>query len=55
MEADLKKIKNQLREATDRNRMQLEQINILLLEKVGLQGDGIDVRERMLARERDLR
>lgn len=55
IEADLKKIKNQLREANDKNKMQLEQINILLLEKVNLQGDGIDVRERMLTRERDLR
>lgn len=55
MEADLKKIKNQLKEANDKNRMQLEQINTLLLEKVNLQGDSIGVRERMLARERDLR
>lgn len=53
METDLKKIKNQLREANDKNRMQLEQINGLLLEKVNLQGDSIDVREKMLARERD--
>lgn len=55
MEADLKKMKNQLKEANDKNRMQVEQINTLLLEKVNLQGDSIDVRERMLARERDLR
>ena len=55
MEADLTKIKNQLKEANDKNKMQLEQINILLLEKVNLQGDSIDVRERMLTRERDLR
>lgn len=55
IEADLKKIKNQLKEANDRNRMQLEQINALLLEKVNLQGDSIDVREKMLARERDFR
>jgi len=55
IEADLKKIKSQLKEANDKNKMQLEQINILLLEKVGLQGDGIDVREKMLARERYLR
>ena len=54
IEADLKKIKNQLREANDKNKMQLEQINTLLLEKVNLQGDSIDVREKMLARERDL-
>lgn len=55
MGADLKKIKNQLKEANDKSKMQLEQINFLLLEKVNLQGDSIDVRERMLARERDFR
>jgi hypothetical protein len=55
MEVDLKKIKNQLKEANDKNKMQLEQINTLLLEKVNLQGDSIDVRERMLSRERDMR
>lgn len=54
IEADLKKIRNQLKEANDKNKMQLEQINTLLLERVNLQGDSIDVRERMLARERDL-
>jgi len=55
LEADLKKIKDQLQDASDKNRMQIEQINALLLEKVNLQGDSIDVRERMLARERDFR
>ena len=55
LEADLKKIKNQLKDANDKNKMQLEQINGLLLEKVNLQGDSIDVREKMLARERDFR
>lgn len=55
MEADIKKIKSQLKEANDKSKMQLEQINALLLEKVNLQGDSIDTRERMLARERDFR
>ena len=55
MEADIKKIRGQLKEASDKNKMQLEQINSLLLEKVNLQGDSIDTRERMLARERDFR
>jgi protein HOOK3 len=55
IEADLKKIKNQLKDANDKNKMQLEQINGLLLEKVNFQGDSIDVREKMLARERDFR
>jgi protein HOOK3 len=55
IEADLKRIKNQLKDANDKNKMQLEQINGLLLERVNLQGDSIDVREKMLARERDFR
>ena len=55
IEADLKKIKSQLKDANDKNKMQLEQINGLLLEKVNFQGDSIDVREKMLARERDFR
>jgi len=55
LEADLKKIKDQLKDANDKNKMQIEQINTLLLEKVNLQGDSIDVREKMLARERDFR
>ena len=33
--------------------MQLEQVNALLLEKVGLQSEGIGHREKMLQRERD--
>ena len=53
IEADLKKTKNQLKDANDKNKMQLEEINALLLERVNLQGDSIDVREKMLARERD--
>ena len=55
LEVDLKKIKDQLKDANDKNKMQIEQINGLLLEKVNLQGDSIDVREKMLARERDFR
>lgn len=53
IEADMGRLKTQLKELQDNNKMQLEQINGLLLEKVSLQGDGIDQRERMLARERD--
>lgn len=34
--------------------MQLEQINGLLLEKVNMQSDGLDQRDRMLQRERDI-
>ncbi|KAI0698470.1 hypothetical protein BC835DRAFT_654069 [Cytidiella melzeri] len=34
--------------------MQLEQINALLFEKVNLQSEGLDQRDRMLQRERDI-
>jgi len=53
LEADIGRLKTQLKEAQDKNKMQLEQVNALLLEKVNFQGESIDVRERMLARERD--
>jgi protein HOOK3 len=43
----------QLKEASERNKMQLEQINSLLLEKVDYQSEGINQREKMLQRERD--
>ena len=53
LEADVEKLKNQIKELNDKNRMQLEQVNRLLMEKVNLQSDGIDHREKMLQRERD--
>ena len=53
LEADVEKLKGQLKELNDKNRMQLEQVNALLLEKVGLQGESIGQRERLLQRERD--
>lgn len=53
LEEDLERIKKQNKELSDKNRMQLEQVNALLLEKVNLQSDGIGQRERMLQRERD--
>jgi protein HOOK3 len=49
----VERLKTQLKELNDKNRMQLEQVNALLLEKVNLQSDGIGQRERMLQRERD--
>jgi protein HOOK3 len=54
LEADMERLKGRLKNSSDKNRMQLEQINALLLEKVNLQSDGIGQRERMLQRERDL-
>ena len=46
-------MRSQNRELGDKNRMQLEQVNALLLEKVNLQSEGIGHREKMLQRERD--
>jgi protein HOOK3 len=53
LEEDVARLQQQLREATEKNKMQLEQINSLLLEKVNLQSEGIGQREKMLQRERD--
>lgn len=53
LETDIEHLKKLNKELTDKNRMQLEQVNALLLEKVNLQSDGIGQREKMLQRERD--
>ena len=53
LEADLEKLSKQNKELSEKNRMQLEQVNALLLEKVTLQSEGIGHREKMLQRERD--
>lgn len=52
LEADIGRLKNQLKELGDKNRMQIEQVNALLLEKVNMQSEGIGQREKMLQRER---
>lgn len=52
LEADVDRLKNQNKELNDKNRMQLEQINGLLFEKVSLQSEGIGHREKMLQKER---
>ena len=49
----MERLRVQIKELGDKNRMQLEQINVLLLEKVSLQSDGIGQREKMIQRERD--
>ncbi len=54
LESQLKKLQSQLQEQKEKNKMQLEQINTLLLEKVNLQSEGIGQREKMLERERNL-
>lgn len=53
LEEEVARLQQQLREAAEKNKMQLEQINSLLLEKVNLQSEGIGQREKMLQRERD--
>jgi protein HOOK3 len=53
LEEEVARLQQQLREATEKNKMQLEQINSLLLEKVNYQSEGIGQREKMLQRERD--
>ncbi|KAI0807300.1 HOOK-domain-containing protein [Fomes fomentarius] len=52
LEAEVDRLQQQTKELSDKNKMQLEQINGLLFEKVNLQSEGIDQRDRMLQRER---
>ncbi|KAI0822627.1 HOOK-domain-containing protein [Trametes gibbosa] len=52
LEAEVERLRTQIKELADKNKMQLEQINGLLLEKVNLQSEGLDQRDRMLQRER---
>ncbi|KAI0646785.1 HOOK-domain-containing protein [Trametes meyenii] len=52
LESEVERLRTQIKELSDKNKMQLEQINGLLLEKVNLQSEGIDQRDRMLQRER---
>ena len=53
LEADLDHLKDEIKKLKEKNQMQLEQVNTLLLEKVNLQSEGIGQREKMLQRERD--
>ncbi|KAK2467091.1 hypothetical protein APHAL10511_001349 [Amanita phalloides] len=53
LEDEIEQLKKLNRELSDKNRMQLEQVNVLLLDKVNLQSEGIGQREKMLQRERD--
>jgi protein HOOK3 len=54
LEAETSRLEKQIKELSEKNRMQLEQINGLLMEKVNLQTEGIGQREKMLQRERDI-
>lgn len=53
LEAELVALHVQLTELSDKNKMQLEQVNSLLMEKVSMQSEGLEQRERMLQRERE--
>ncbi|KAH7341569.1 HOOK protein-domain-containing protein [Rhizoctonia solani] len=52
METEMDHLKTQITGLKDKNKMQLEQVNTLLMEKVSLQNEGIGQREKMLERER---
>lgn len=54
LEIEVEQLQSQVKELSEKNKMQLEQINGLLLEKVTLQSEGLDQRDRMLQRERDI-
>lgn len=54
LESEVTRLHDQIKELSDKNKMQLEQINGLLLEKVNMQSEGLDQRDRMLQRERDI-
>ncbi|EJT97556.1 HOOK-domain-containing protein, partial [Dacryopinax primogenitus] len=54
LSAELDRLKQVERELREKNRMQMEQVNGLLMEKIELQGEGIGQREAMLKRERDI-
>jgi len=53
LEADVDRLKKHIKELSEKNRMQLEQVNALLMEKVNLQSEGIGHREKLLQKERD--
>lgn len=53
LEADIERLNDRVKELNEKNRMQLEQVNELLMEKVNLQSEGIGHREKLLQRERD--
>ncbi len=46
LKSGMEKLRQQVKELSDKNKMQLEQINGLLMEKVTLQSEGIGQRER---------
>ncbi|GAA5991463.1 hypothetical protein JCM10908_005715 [Rhodotorula pacifica] len=55
LEAEVDELRASLRGAEEKARVQHEQVNKLLSEKVDLQGDGLAVRDRAIEREEELR
>ena len=53
LENGIQRAQTEIHDLQEKNKMQLEQINALLMEKVNLQSEGIGQREKMLERERD--
>ncbi|BGP45203.1 hypothetical protein JCM10450v2_001020 [Rhodotorula kratochvilovae] len=53
LQAELDRVKAALRDAEDKARAHAGQLNALLVEKVRLQGEGIEQREKALERERE--
>jgi protein HOOK3 len=53
LEEEVQRLQKQIRDLSDKNKMQLEQVNGLLLEKISMQSEGLGQRERMLERERE--
>ncbi|KAK4689518.1 hypothetical protein P7C73_g592, partial [Tremellales sp. Uapishka_1] len=54
LDEDLVKLRNQVENLKEKDRLHLEEIKKLLMEKVDLQSSGIDQREKALEREKDL-
>lgn len=50
LQADVAKLTSSVEELSQKNAMQLSQINSLLLDKFNLQSDGLSQREKMLER-----
>jgi protein HOOK3 len=53
LESEVKRLKEEIKTLEDTNKMQMSQVNALLIEKIDLQSEGIGARERMLAKERE--
>lgn len=54
LESEVSSLREQLTVLSDKNKLHLEQVNSLLMEKVSMQSEGLGQRERMLEREREL-